>query len=81
MTKDKQKMNFDETKIRKYKNIPKIIWILWFQGIDNAPYVIRKCIDSWKLHNPSWKIVFLDENNYSKYIDISKIIVRKIKNI
>jgi hypothetical protein len=67
-------MNFDEKNIEKYKNIPKIIWILWFQGIDSTPHVVTKCINSWRLHNSSWKIVFLDENNYTDYIDISNII-------
>jgi hypothetical protein len=41
--------------------IPKTIWFLWFQGLDNAPYVVRKCRESWIARNPSWRVVTLDE--------------------
>jgi hypothetical protein len=42
-------------------NIPKTIWILWFQGIDKAPYVVRKCHESWVARNPGWRVVTLDD--------------------
>jgi hypothetical protein len=47
---------------------PKIIWLLWLQGYDQAPLVVRKCYESWLKHNPGWEIIFLDETNLSKYI-------------
>jgi len=49
----------------------KDIYILWFQGFDNAPIVVKKCLASWKHHNPDWNIIELDDTNLSKYIDIS----------
>ena len=42
-------------------SVPKTIWILWFQGIDKAPYVVRKCYESWVKRNPGWRVIFLDE--------------------
>lgn len=42
-------------------SIPKTIWFLWFQGLDNAPYVVRKCYESWVARNPGWRVVILDE--------------------
>ncbi len=27
-------------------NMPKIIWMFWQQGEDQAPFVVRRCIDS-----------------------------------
>ena len=59
---------------RKKYPITKIIWILWFQGFESAPPIVKKCLDSWVHHNKDWKIVALDENNLSKYIDIDKYI-------
>lgn len=50
----------------------KTIWTLWFQGWDNAPEVSKKCLQSWKYHNPTWDIKELNLNNLSEYIDISK---------
>jgi hypothetical protein len=43
------------------KTIPRIIWFLWFQGLDNAPYVVRKCQESWAARNPGWELVCLDD--------------------
>lgn len=41
--------------------IPRIIWFLWFQGLDNAPYVVRKCYESWVARNPGWELICLDD--------------------
>lgn len=43
------------------KGIPRIIWFLWFQGLGNAPYAVRKCHESWVVRNPSWELVCLDD--------------------
>jgi hypothetical protein len=43
-------------------SLPKTIWILWFQGIHNAPYVVRKCYESWVERNPGWQVRFIDEH-------------------
>jgi hypothetical protein len=42
------------------ENIPRIIWFAWFQGLDNAPYVVRKCHESWVARNPGWQVMSLD---------------------
>jgi hypothetical protein len=52
----------------------KIIYILWFQGFNNAPYVVKKCVESWKYYNKDWKIILLDRTNIDKYIKIEKYI-------
>jgi hypothetical protein len=51
----------------------KTIYILWFQGLREAPIIVQKCIDSWKRHNKGWNIVVLDNTNLHNYIDISSI--------
>ena len=42
-------------------SMPKTIWFVWFQGLRNAPYVVRKCHESWVVRNPDWRVVALDE--------------------
>ena len=42
--------------------IPRIVWLLWFQGLDRAPHVVRKCHESWLVRNPGWRVVLLDES-------------------
>jgi hypothetical protein len=45
--------------------MPRIIWFLWFQGLDNAPDVVRKCYESWVARNPTWRVVNLDASMLS----------------
>ena len=52
----------------------KQIFILWFQGFDMAPDVVKTCVKSWKYYNPDWKIVLLDANTLNQYMDIDKYI-------
>lgn len=56
--------------MNKHKKIPKIIWFLWFQGWDRSPLIVKKCFESWKKHNPDWKIVFLCDDNLTQYISL-----------
>jgi hypothetical protein len=51
-------------------NLPKKIWFLWLQGLDEAPLVVKKCHESWIRHNPDWEFIFLDENNINEYVDL-----------
>ena len=50
----------------------KIIFIYWAQKFINAPILVKKCLLSWKLKNPSWKIIELDDDNLREYINIEK---------
>ena len=56
----------------------KIIFILWFQGFENAPELVKKCLQSWEFHNPDWNIIKLNNNNLGNYIDISTYLKKKI---
>jgi hypothetical protein len=52
------------------KVIPKIIWLLWFQGQELAPFIVKKCFASWIRENPGWKIIILDKETIHQYIDL-----------
>ncbi|MBA3342922.1 MAG: hypothetical protein H0T48_13960 [Gemmatimonadaceae bacterium] len=47
----------------------RVIWMLWLQGFDKAPEVVRLCLRSWKTRNPTWQVIELDEENLSDYVD------------
>lgn len=36
--------------------IPRIIWMLWFDGWDQAPELHRRCMESWQLYNLDWEV-------------------------
>lgn len=60
----------------------KVIFIYWAQKFINAPIVVKKCILSWKLKNPTWEIIELDDDNLSEYINIDEEIPDiQMKNI
>ena len=52
----------------------KVIFIYWAQKFENAPNVVQKCLLSWKLKKPSWKIIELDDDNLKDYINIEEMI-------
>ena len=41
----------------------RIIWTYWDSGIENAPPVIKPCIDSWKRLNPTWSVTVLNQES------------------
>ena len=53
------------------------IWILWLQGVENAPEIVKKCIKSIKYYNGDKKIVVLTKDNLFDYIKLPKYIIEK----
>jgi hypothetical protein len=54
--------------------VPKIIWLLWHQGFENAPEVIQQCALSWSRHNPTWKVVLLNRHNLEEYVGVDELV-------
>ena len=50
------------------RKIPKVIWTYWDDK--KIPPIIQECIDTWKYHNPDYKINILNKHNYKKYIKV-----------
>ena len=46
------------------------IYMLWFQGFEHAPELVKSCVQSWKHYNPDWDIVLLDNTNLRNYIEV-----------
>ena len=58
------------------------IWQLWEQGLENAPQVVRACLDSVAKYNPDIKRIILTKENIKEYVDIPDYIwVLKEKNV
>lgn len=49
--------------------LPRKLWIMWHQGLRDAPFVVHKCIDSWQSTHPDWDVVILTRENVRDYID------------
>ncbi|MCK5677486.1 MAG: sulfotransferase family 2 domain-containing protein, partial [Flavobacteriaceae bacterium] len=68
--KSKQDVDSLMVKDTEKKQLIKTIYILWLQGFDNAPTLVKKCLESWVQKNPTWDIILLDESSLKKYINI-----------
>ncbi|MGV0033851.1 MAG: capsular polysaccharide synthesis protein [Candidatus Azotimanducaceae bacterium WSBS_2022_MAG_OTU7] len=47
---------------------PKIIYILWLQGRENAPELVRINFERWQRLNPDYQVVILDEESSRPYL-------------
>lgn len=63
--------NIPPNVVEPYK-ITKKIFILWFQGFDNAPDIVKKCVKTWEFHHPGWDIIKIDHRNLKDHFDINK---------
>lgn len=54
------------------------IWICWFQGLKNAPDIVKACVKSIKTHFPQNDIIILTKETISDYIDVPDFISEKI---
>ncbi len=56
-----------------------IVWICWFQGIENAPTIVKTCFNSLKKNLPNKEIVLLTYDNIDNYVTFPKYILDKWK--
>ncbi|MBQ2946735.1 MAG: capsular polysaccharide synthesis protein [Bacilli bacterium] len=61
---------------KKYKS-KKVVWFCWFQGIDNAPSLVKLCFNKIKKIFKDYEIVLITAKNYSDYINIPNYIISK----
>lgn len=70
-------IKFDREFEEKKHNMSNKIWICWFQGMDNAPDIVRKCCESVKRNNPDKEIIIITSENLYNYIKFPDYIKEK----
>lgn len=55
------------------------IWICWFQGMENAPLLVKKCYESVKRNMPEKEIHVITSENMFQYVDFPEWIIEKWK--
>lgn len=53
------------------------VWICWWQGMDNAPLLVRRCYDSVKSNLVDWKITVITLDNYKEYVQFPDYILQR----
>lgn len=76
---------------RHYKNLAKSIqsdsdakrgqniWVIWWQGYDAMPTLVKHCYDSILRNSKGFKVILIDKDNYQKYITVPDFIIEKQK--
>ena len=61
------------------ENYKGCIWLCWWQGLENAPEIVKKCVESIRVHAGNHKIVIITDKNYKKFITFPAWIEEKYK--
>lgn len=56
------------------------IWIMWWQGIENAPEIVKACVQSVIKNNPQKNIIIITQKNLGQYITLPNYILDKFNN-
>ena len=70
--------NYKEISCTKYHRSNKV-WIFWLQGIENAPILVKKCIESIKNNLKDREIIIINKNNINEYVEFPKYIMEKLE--
>ena len=54
------------------------IWVLWWQGYDDAPPLVKACINSIYRNKGEFNVILLSSDNIDKYIEIPYEIKSKV---
>lgn len=55
----------------------RIVWTMWWQGLENAPSIVNACIKSMYKYIKNVKIIVLNKDNYSDYVTVPEHIMFK----
>lgn len=61
--------------------INRIIWTYWYQGLENAPPVITKCVNQWQKINPGWELRFVDRHNMHDFVELLPLSDEKLNKM
>lgn len=62
-------------------NCPKIIWMYWDQGFENAPFVVKNCVAQCKKLHPDWTIYLLDKHSVKNFLTVFPISKKKYNQL
>ena len=71
-------MNFPSD-VNIAKSVSKIVWTCWLQGIDDAPLMVKHCIESQKKTLPDYEHRILTIRNYHQWVELPEYIEKKFR--
>lgn len=66
-----------------HKNIPlginsKKIWCMWWQGIEDAPDLVKACLNSIEKYSGDYDLVIITKDNFKDYVEVPPEIIKKL---
>lgn len=63
-----------------YQNpYPNKIWVCWLQGLEQAPELVKKCVESIQKNSSKYEVIILTSDNIPQYINFPIYIMDKYK--
>ena len=56
------------------------IWVCWFQGEENAPDIVKACVNSIRRHANGMEVVLVTMDNFNKYVNFPEFILEKLES-
>lgn len=53
------------------------IWICWWQGLDNAPEIVKACVASIKRNAGQYEVICITDDNYTDYVTFPSWVEKK----
>ena len=55
------------------------IWVCWWQGLDQAPEIVKACVESIRKHAGDRTLTIITEENYKNYVSVPAWIEEKYR--
>lgn len=55
------------------------VWVCWWQGLDNAPDIVKACVESIKAKVGNHRVIIITEENVDQYVSFPKVMMDKYK--
>jgi len=63
------------------QHVPKFIWMMWLNGLEEWPDIVRACISSWQRRHPDWNVRVITRQNLHEYLDIEKLTGKSVDDL
>lgn len=71
--------DFDHVPLDDSPNMEDVIWVCWWQGEQQAPPIVKRCIETIRKNAPGHKVVIITEDNYKDYVSFPEWVEEKRK--
>ncbi len=70
----------EEMAIARDVKINDTIWVFWWQGEENAPVLVKTCLESIRKFAGKHEVVLIAQDNLKKYVSLPEVIMHKYVN-